>query len=95
MSEPIQTPTKGALARNQKLIEVIRRLNPLLDIRIRYTDPESSPIVKYSDANVVFELPGVADGGGLLDGFEERDGVSICTDGDTVETGTILFKPDA
>ena len=92
MSEPIQTPTKGALAKNQKLIEVIRRLNPLLDIRIRYTDPESSPIVKYSDANVVFELPGVADGGGLLEGFENFDTLFYDFTADEVIEKTILAK---
>lgn len=71
MSNPIERPSRGALARNQKMIEVIRRLNPLLKIEVRYTDPESSPIVKYSDSNVVIELPGEP-AGGLPEGFNEE-----------------------
>ena len=57
------------LARSKKVNEVIKRLNPLLDIRVAVDPDADEPSVSYTDNNVTLTL---TEGGGDVSGFEEE-----------------------
>jgi len=57
------------LARSKKVNEVIKRLNPLLDIRVAVDPFADEPSVSYTDNNVTLTL---TEGGGDVSGFEEE-----------------------
>ena len=82
----IQKVTEGSLAKNNKLNEVIEKLNPLLNIEVNQVDADEPLEIEYSDNNVVLRVPE----SGLSDGFVETS-VTLCQNGAAV-TGLILFK---
>jgi|TARA_R110002049_G_scaffold282900_1_gene462876 hypothetical protein len=84
----IQKVTEGSLAKNNKLNEVIEKLNPLLNIEVNQVDADEPLEIEYSDNNVVLRVPE----SGLIDGFVETS-VTLCQNGTEV-TGKILFKAD-
>ena len=57
------------LARSKKVNEVIKKLNPLLDIRVAVDPFADEPSVSYTDNNVTLTL---TEGGGDVSGFEEE-----------------------
>jgi len=57
------------LARSKKVNEVIKRLNPLLDIKVAVDPFADEPSVSYTDNNVTLTL---TEGGGDVSGFEEE-----------------------
>tara|TARA_R110000796_G_scaffold16693_1_gene52031 strand:- start:812 stop:1075 length:264 start_codon:yes stop_codon:yes gene_type:complete len=84
----IQKVTEGSLAKNNKLNEVIEKLNPLLNIEVNQVDADEPLEIEYSDNNVVLRVPE----SGFDDGFVETS-VTLCQNGTEV-TGKFLFKAD-
>jgi len=84
----IEKVTDGSLAKNNKMNEVIGRLNPLLDIEVNQVEADEPLEIEYSDNNVVLRVPKA----GLQEGFEEKS-VTLCENGSPI-TGKILFKAD-
>lgn len=84
----IQKVTEGSLAKNNKLNEVIEKLNPLLNIEVNQVDADEPLEIEYSDNNVVLRVPE----SGFDDGFVETS-VTLCQNG-TAVIGKILFKAD-
>ncbi len=64
----IEKVTDGSLAKNNKMNEVIGRLNPLLDIEVNHVEADEPLEIEYSDNNVVLRVPKA----GLEEGFEEE-----------------------
>ena len=64
----IEKVTDGSLAKNNKMNEVIGRLNPLLDIEVNQVEADEPLEIEYSDNNVVLRVPKA----GLQEGFEEE-----------------------
>ena len=95
----IKQQERSALARTQKLNEVIRALNPLLNIRVQYLDAGEISQVIYADNNVVIQLPRDREGndsdghggGGLPPGFEEET-LDVVEDDNTPGTRIFLTK---
>lgn len=89
----IEKVTEGSLAKNNKLNEVIEKLNPLLNIEVNQVEEDKPLEIEYSDNNVVLRVPASAtEGGGLPEGFAET-AVTLCQNGSPI-TGKILFKAD-
>jgi len=89
----IEKVTEGSLAKNNKLNEVIEKLNPLLNIEVNQVEEDAPLEIEYSDNNVVLRVPASAtEGGGLPEGFAET-AVTLCQNGSPI-TGKILFKAD-
>jgi len=65
----IETIKNCCLARSKKVNEVIKRLNPLLDIRVAVDPDADEPSVSYTDNNITLTL---TEGGGDVSGFEEE-----------------------
>ena len=65
----IETIKNCCLARSKKVNEVIKRLNPLLDIKV-ITGLFDEADVSYSDNSVILFLP--ESGGGDVSGFDEE-----------------------
>jgi len=69
----IEKVTEGSLAKNNKLNEVIEKLNPLLNIEVNQVEEDAPLEIEYSDNNVVLRVPASAtEGGGLPEGFAEE-----------------------
>tara|TARA_R110000803_G_scaffold71591_1_gene134891 strand:- start:516 stop:770 length:255 start_codon:yes stop_codon:yes gene_type:complete len=77
----------GCLARVKKQNEIIKALNPLLRLEMRYGDKLQT---HYSENNVVLEIP--ESSSGVPYGYEEV-AVNLCIDG-VVTPGSVLFKAD-
>lgn len=82
--------TQGALAKNKKLNEIIKRLNPLLNIEVNEVEEDEPLEIEYSDNNVVLRVP--ANGAGVPEGYVET-AIILCQNGSPVN-GSILFKAD-
>lgn len=82
----IEKVTDGSLAKNNKLNEVIEKLNTLLNIEVNQVEAEEPLEIEYSDNNVVLRVPE----SGFNDEFVETS-VTLCIGGTEV-TGLILFK---
>lgn len=91
MARKIVRQKQGALARAKLLNEVIRSLNPLLNISVEFLEPDQISEVLYSDNNVVIRVPRDASGGGLPPGFEEEE-LDVVEDDNTPGTRIFLTK---
>jgi len=76
------------LARSKKVNEVIKRLNPLLDIKV-ITGLFDEADVSYSDNSVILFLP--EGGGGDVSGFDEEV-FKVVVPGNQVEERVFLTK---
>ena len=77
------------LARSKKVNEVIKRLNPLLDIRVAVDPDADEPSVTYTDNNITLTL--TEGGGGDVSGFEEEV-FRVIVSGNQVEERIFLTK---
>ena len=75
------------LARSKKVNEVIKRLNPLLDIKVAVDPFADEPSVTYTDNNVTLTL---TEGGGAGDFDEEV--FKVVVSGNQVEERIFLTK---
>ena len=94
MGAIIEQQRRGALARSEKLNEVIKKLIPLLNIRVEFIEEGQISEVVYADNNVLFKLPRDASGGGgggLPPGFEEET-LDVVEDDNTPGTRIFLTK---
>lgn len=67
----INQVTEGSLAKNNKMNEVISKLNPLLNIEVSSVEATEPLEIEYSDNNVVLRVPkSLSGGGGIPDGYE-------------------------
>jgi len=83
----IEKVTKGSLAKNKKMNEVIERLNPLLNIEVNQVEAEEPLEIEYSDNNVVLRVPKA----GLQEGFNEET-LDVVNDDNTAGQRIFLTK---
>ena len=85
----IETIKNCCLARSKKVNEVIKRLNPLLDIKVAVDPFADVPSVTYTDNNVTLTL--TEGGGGDVSGFDEEV-FKVVVPGNRVEERVFLTK---
>ena len=83
----IEKVTKGSLAKNKKMNEVIERLNPLLNIEVNQVEAEEPLEIEYSDNNVILRVPKA----GLQEGFNEET-LDVVNDDNTAGQRIFLTK---
>ena len=86
----IETIKNCCLARSKKVNEVIKRLNPLLDIKVAVDPGADAPSVTYTDNNVTLTLT-EGGGGGDVSGFDEEV-FRVIVSGNQVEERIFLTK---
>ena len=84
----IELIEQGSLAKSRKTNEVIKVLNALAKMEIRFVEGDKSELV-LSDTNCILQL---SKSNALPEGYEEAS-VILCQDGSPVN-GSILFKAD-
>ena len=85
----IETIKNCCLARSKKVNEVIKRLNPLLNINVVVDPFADDPSIVYTDNNVLLTL--TEGGGGDVSGFEEEV-FRVIVSGNQVEERIFLTK---
>lgn len=60
-------PAKCCIPKRDKINEIIKALNPLLQIEVRQYGSDTE--VKYTSSNVLITIP---EGGGVPDGYDEE-----------------------